>query len=93
MTNLEEINAYLDRKNVLNAFVRFAASNKVPANPKEIKISLDILKTQLYAYIARNMLDNEGFYPSIEKIDNTLQKAIAVLSDKQVEYASKKTSE
>jgi carboxyl-terminal processing protease len=33
-------------------------------------------ETQLHAYIVRNILDNDGFYPIIEKIDTPLQRAI-----------------
>jgi len=34
----------------------------------------------LKAFIARNILDNEGFYPIIRPLDNTIQKAIEVLT-------------
>ena len=60
----------------------------MPANKAEIKTSEEILKTQLYAYIIRNILDDEGFYPSIEKIDTTLLKAIDVLNTSSAVYAS-----
>lgn len=86
--DLDAMNAYLDKTGALNSFIRFAAKNNVPVNNREIQESREILETQLYAYIARNILDNAGFYPSIEKIDNTLLKAIDVLSNKSV-YAGK----
>ncbi len=64
----------------MNQFISFAAQNNVPVNKKEIQISEEILKVQLYAYIIRNTIDNRGFYPAIEKIDNTLLKAIDVFA-------------
>jgi len=85
--NNEQINNYLDRKNTFRDFIEFAAKNEVPVNAKEIAISKEILKTQLYAYIIRNILDDKGFYPAIENIDNTLQEAIKLLSTKSI-YAS-----
>ena len=81
-TNLVEINSYLDKKNAFNQFIAFASQNNVPPNKKEIAVSKKILKTQLYAYIIRNIFDNQGYYPAIEPIDNTLLKAIDILSEK-----------
>jgi carboxyl-terminal processing protease len=37
-----------------------------------------IISTQLKAYIARNILGEEGFYPIIQQIDKTLLKAIEI---------------
>ncbi len=75
-TSLEDIVEYLESDYVLKRFSKFAAKNGVPINKDEIKISELIIKTQLHAYIVRNILDNDGFYPIIEKIDTPLQRAI-----------------
>ena len=40
------------------------------------KIDKDILRTQIKAYIARNIWNDDGFFPVIHTIDNTFQKAI-----------------
>ena len=40
------------------------------------KIDKDILTTQIKAYIARNIWNDDGFFPIIHTIDNTFQKAI-----------------
>ena len=44
-----------------------------------LKTSGEIINTQIKAYIARNMLDNKGFYPIWENIDTTLKYAIDFL--------------
>jgi carboxyl-terminal processing protease len=80
MRDLNTLNTFLDDENALRSFISFAASNNVPADYAQINESKEILQTQLYAYIARNIFDNAGFYPAIEKIDNTLLKAIELLS-------------
>ncbi len=49
-------------------------------NNIEINTSKLLINAQLKAYIARNMIDNDGFYPIIRVIDKTLQKAIGVLN-------------
>ena len=71
---------YLDEQRVFRSFVSFAAKEGVKEVPREIKTSEKILKTQLYAYIARNFLDDDGFYPIIQEIDNTLLTAVEALS-------------
>ncbi len=76
----KELLTYLQQQELLQAFVKYAEKKGVPGNNKEISISREILETQLYAYISRNILDNEGFYPLLQNIDNTLQKAIALYS-------------
>jgi carboxyl-terminal processing protease len=45
-----------------------------------LNISGNIIHTQLKAYIARNILDNKGFYPIWEQIDTTLKYAIEYLN-------------
>ena len=73
-----EFNDYLSEKNILNDFINFAARQGVPKETEALRISGKIIETQLKAYIARNIIGEEGFYPIIKDIDNTLLKAIEV---------------
>jgi len=73
---------YLNTQPLLENFVRFALTKGVPVNKKEINISKDIILTQLKAYISRNILGDEGFYPLLYKNDKTVEKALEVLSKK-----------
>jgi carboxyl-terminal processing protease len=73
-----EFDSYLDSKNILEEFVKYASEKGVPRDNKGLKQSSLIIKTQIKAYIARNIIGEEGFYPIIEKIDNTLLKAIEI---------------
>lgn len=73
-----EMEKWLDRQNLMDGFVKYAAGKGVPANQEGLRISGEIIKTQLKAYIARNILGEEGFYPIIQNIDKTLLKAIEV---------------
>jgi carboxyl-terminal processing protease len=74
-----EMEEFLDKQLLLDQFVQFAAVNGVKNDPAGIKISGKIIQIQLKAYIARNILDNRGFYPIWEKIDTTLKYAIDFL--------------
>jgi carboxyl-terminal processing protease len=74
-----EMENYLDKQRLLDQFVQFAAANGVKKDPPGLKISGSIIHTQLKAYVARNILDNKGFYPIWEEIDTTLKYAIDFL--------------
>jgi carboxyl-terminal processing protease len=79
----EEIEKYLDSQSLSNQFVKYASTNKVPADREGLKISGKVISVQLKAYIARNILDNKGFYPIWEEIDTTLQRAVEYLVNKE----------
>ncbi len=78
-TEADELKKYLDKQALLDQFIRYAAKNGVRKNTSDLKISEKIINTQLEAYIARNILDNKGFYPIWQNIDTTLQFAINYL--------------
>jgi carboxyl-terminal processing protease len=73
-----DIEKLLEEENVMEEFIRFAASKGVQPDPKGLKESETIISTQLKAYISRNILGEEGFYPILQKIDKTLLKAIEI---------------
>jgi carboxyl-terminal processing protease len=64
---------------VFNDFVTYTQKNKIVANPKQIKASEEIIKLQLKALIARNIWNNDGYYPVIQSRDNVLKKAIELM--------------
>jgi carboxyl-terminal processing protease len=74
-----EFENYLDKQALLDQFVQFAAKNGTKPDKNGLKASGKIIHTQLKAYIARNILDNKGFYPIWEEIDTTLKFAIDFL--------------
>jgi carboxyl-terminal processing protease len=78
-TEAGEMEKFLDKQALLDQFVTYAAANGVKKDPEGLKISGDIIHVQIKAYIARNILDNKGFYPIWEKIDTTLKYAIDYL--------------
>jgi carboxyl-terminal processing protease len=78
-TEANELEKYLDKQALLDQFVEFAEKNNVKKDQAGIKTSGKIIHTQIKAYIARNILDNKGFYPIWEEIDTTLKYAIDYL--------------
>lgn len=77
----ESMNNYLESIGIFEQFVEFAEENGVSSNTKGFEKSKHLVKTQLKANIARNVIDNEGFYPIIQDVDNTLQIAIEYLKE------------
>ena len=82
-TSVRELENYLDRQGLLEKFVQFAAENGVKKDPEGLKTSGKIIEIQIKAYIARNILDNKGFYPIWEKLDTTLKFAVEYLRGKK----------
>jgi carboxyl-terminal processing protease len=77
-TEAAEFEQYLDKKNILDDFVEYADEKGIKRNIQGIKESGEVIETQLKAYIARNIIGEEGFYPIISQIDNTLLEAIEI---------------
>jgi len=82
-----ELEKYLDKQNLLDQFTRFISTTNLRTtrasagkiDPDGLRISGRIIHAQIKAYIARNILDNKGFYPIWEQIDTTLKYAIKYL--------------
>jgi carboxyl-terminal processing protease len=68
---------------LIAGFVAYAEKNKVLRNDREIKVSDRLIRSQLKALIARNIWNNEGFYPVLLESDNVLRKAIEILQKKK----------
>lgn len=81
LEDYREILTYLDKQALLDDFVAYAEKNGVKRNTEEIILSEQIIMTQLKAYIARNIIDNDGYYPIIQSIDKTLLKGIEILQN------------
>ncbi|MCS7073927.1 MAG: S41 family peptidase, partial [Bacteroidia bacterium] len=60
---------------ILKEFKAFAAEKSVPLVEKDFKTSQKIIELQIKAFIGRTVFNNDGFYPTLHKADNTFQKA------------------
>ena len=76
-----KINDYLKKENVLSQLINYADKNGLKKNINDLKISGNFIDARLRAYIARNIIDNEGYYPIIREVDNDLNKATEILND------------
>jgi len=80
-TDYKQIVKFLDSKNVFKIFIAYASKKGIKPIQKDIRISKELIKTRLYAYIARNVIDNKGYYPIIRNLDATLKRAEKVFEN------------
>jgi carboxyl-terminal processing protease len=64
---------------IMNEFISYAEKNGVKRNEAQIKKSETLIRTQLKALIARNIWNNEGFYPVYQERDPVMKKALELL--------------
>lgn len=71
---------YLDQQNLLGEFTAYAEKKGVKPVPAQIQLSRNIILTRLKAFISRNILGDEGFYPILFKNDPAVKRAISELN-------------
>ena len=81
--SMEELTALLDSdKTLFDDFVRYAATQGVRPNYRDIARSRKVMEAQLRAYIGRNtVLEDDGFYYNIFPIDNVVNRSIELLRE------------
>ena len=89
----KELNQYTDwqslEKHLLGAnwipeFVAFAKEKGVEPNSEQLAKSKPLLVRLVNAYIVRNILNDEGFFPLYERDDDVTKAAIKVLTSPQL---------
>lgn len=78
----KQMEKHLEQQDILGQFVKYAEKRGVKPVPDQIKKSSGIISVRLKAYISRNILGDEGFYPILFKDDPAVLKAISELSKK-----------
>jgi len=81
-TDAQSMLNYLNKQPVFDELIRFAKSKKLKIDSKQLKRSRPLIDNELKAYIARNIIDNKGFYPILGREDNVLQVAIKEMKKK-----------
>ena len=76
----QSLEQYLLKQDILAEFVRFAEDKGVERNDAEIQKSRPLMTRLLNAYIVRDMLGDEGFFPLFERDDEITKKAIELLA-------------
>jgi len=72
---------FLNGQNVFDQFLIFVKSKNIKLTDSELIVCKILLKTQVNALIARNILGDLGYYPIIFKLDKTVSKAVGLLEE------------
>jgi carboxyl-terminal processing protease len=83
MKTAAEFVDYLNRDRIMDQFIVYASNEGVKNDPNGLAASQKIIDTQIKAYIARNIIGEEGFFPIIMEIDETLKEAIRLSHSKK----------
>ena len=79
-TDWQSLEKHLLQANWVPEFVAFAKEKGVEPNPEQLAKSKPLLVRLVNAYIVRNILNDEGFFPLFERDDDITQKAIEQLT-------------
>ena len=80
-TDWQSLEKHLLKANWVPEFVAFAKDKGVEPNEKQLAISRPLLVRIVNAYIVRNILNDEGFYPLFERDDDITKKAIEIICE------------
>jgi carboxyl-terminal processing protease len=64
-------------------FINYTLKNGIKREGKDLAASDARIKVLIKAYIGRNILDNPGFYPLLNSIDETFLKAVSTLKSEK----------
>ena len=79
-TDWQSLEKYLKTKDVLREFVKFAEEKGVEPKEAEIQKSRPLMTRLLHAYIIRDVLGDEGFFPFFERDDEITKVAVEQLT-------------
>jgi carboxyl-terminal processing protease len=75
LKDYKSVLAFINHQPVVKELVAYAKDKGVTPDPHGLAQSLDVIEIQLKAYIARDVIDDDGFYPIIKDLDKTLLEA------------------
>ena len=74
--------AHLNKNLIFEKFVSQAVKQGAVVKESELKLSKELLTTELNAIVCRNIFEEEGYFPLLNAIDPTVNKTIEELSKK-----------
>ena len=79
-TDWQSLEKHLLQANWVPEFVAFAKEKGVEPTPEQLAKSKPLLVRLVNAYIVRNILNDEGFFPLFERDDDVTKEAVKVLT-------------
>ena len=75
-----KLSSYLEDQDLIPSFLDYATSRNVLGRPSFIEKSFPMVLTQIKAYIARSMINEDAFWKILQEDDVTLTKAVEVIT-------------
>ncbi|PLX17871.1 MAG: peptidase S41 [Salinivirgaceae bacterium] len=72
----KKVRQFLQKDNIFKKFLAFAAKKGIKPKGDDLKKSREVIEIQVEGLVVRNIIGDDGFYPIIHEIDNTLEKAL-----------------
>lgn len=63
----------------IEEFMAFADSKGVTNNEEQFKMSEEVIKNYVKAFVGRKLFADDGFYPVLHQQDNVIQKAVELI--------------
>ena len=79
--NYKELLSMLDSNRLINDFIAYADKNGVPARYADMIVSRGVLLRLLQAYIARDVIGDEAFYPIFMSDDKVIEEACRLIQE------------
>ncbi len=76
---VDELLKYIDDANLESLIIKAATDKGVKYNNKQFLTSKEIILTEAKAYIARNIMNDDAFYPILHNIDEIMKETIKEL--------------
>jgi len=76
---VEALHQYLKTQNLFPGLLALAKEKGIRPKGNDLQVSRHMMETQMYAFMAQNVMDAEGFYPIIKALDNTLLEAERIM--------------
>jgi len=73
---VDALQQYLNSQSLNEGLIAFAREKGVVYNARDYRLSEKLMEVELKAYIARNIFDNDGFYPVFREVDEVLNAAL-----------------
>ncbi len=86
LERVDDILQFIAKNTSYNKFLAFAKKNDIKPEGDEASLSKNVITLQINAYVVRNILDNAGYYPVINKDDITIDEALEVLQNNREKY-------
>ncbi len=81
--NYKQLVDYLKTQDIVGELTDYANEKGVRRRPIYIEMSRNLIDIQAHAFIARNLLGEDAFYPIFLQDDPTLKKAVEVLKNRE----------